>query len=143
MLRIEHILKPDIMTRRKVKKTAAKINVKPKFADALRRLKRMKKANQKTAIFGASNEFIRDLSSFMQKIKHRPDLVSKSRRKTLAKHRAKLRKLIHAKTSIDNKRLILSQTGGILPFLIPIICASITAAGGIGAAATSAAIIKS
>lgn len=123
-------------------KTVAKLTVKPKFADALRRLKRMKKGKQRTAVLGASNEFIRDVSSFMQKLKRRPDLVSKTHRKTLAKHRTKLRRLVHAKTPIDNKRLILSQTGGILPFLIPIICASITAAGGIGAAATSAAIIK-
>lgn len=130
------------MSKRKGKQAAAKIAVKPKFAHALKRLKRMKKRKQKMTVLGASNEFIRDVSSFLEKLKSRPDLVSKSQRKTLQKHRAKLRRLVHAKTPVDSKRRILSQTGGIFPFLIPIICASITAAGGIGAAATSAAILK-
>ena len=41
------------------------------------------------------------------------------------------------------KRLILAQKGGFLSVLVPIIVAIISAAGGIGAAATSAAILKS
>ena len=121
---------------------AKNVPVKRKFADALKRLKRMKANKQRIAVLGASNEFIRDVSGFMMRIRKRPQLVKASQRNVLNKHRTKLRKLTHAKTSLENKRLILSQTGGIIPALIPIICAIIGAGGGIAGAATSAAIIK-
>ena len=127
----------------KNKKTAIrKIRIKSKFADAVKRLKRMSQSRQKSSILRASDEFIRDMCSFIQQLKHRPDLVKSSHRKTLKRHRKKLRKLIHAKTPILEKRVMLTQRGGFFPFLIPIIVASITGAASIGAAATSAAIIK-
>ena len=123
--------------------TCRKIPVKKKFADAIKRLKRMKTSNQRAAALGASNEFIRDVSAFMSKLRKQPDLVKGSHRNVLKRHSLKLRKLIHAKTPLEKKRMILSQTGGILPALIPIIVAIIGAGGGIASAATSAAIIKS
>ena len=124
------------------RKSTKAIAVKGKFAAAIKRLKRMKAANQRTAVIGASDEFIRDVSNFMTKIRKQPQSVKTSHQKILKKHSKLLRKLIHAKTPVERKRLILSQRGGIFPALIPVICALIGAGGGIAGAATSAAIIK-
>ena len=135
------------MTKRKQRsnrkrKFVKAIPVKRKFATAIKKLKQMKAAKQRLSVIGASNEFIRDVSNFMTKIRKRPQTVKASHRKILKRHSKKLRKLIHAKTPIESKRMILSQRGGILPALIPVICALIGAGGGIAGAATSAAIIK-
>ena len=135
------------MTKRKQRsnrkrKFVKAIPVKRKFATAIKKLKQMKAAKQRSSVIGASNEFIRDVSNFMTKIRKHPQTVKASHRKILKRHSKKLRKLIHAKTPIESKRMILSQTGGILPALIPVICALIGAGGGIAGAATSAAIIK-
>ena len=135
------------MTRRKKyrfqKKRGKKIAVKKQFAKAMYKLRRMKAKNQRAAAIGASNEFIRDISGFFKKIRSQPHLVKPAHRRILKKHQKKLRKLVHAKTPIHRKKFILSQKGGILPALIPVICALIGAGGGIAGAATSAAIIKS
>lgn len=126
-----------------------RIPTKPKFVNAMMRLKGMSKAQQKAVLHGASNEFIRDMSSYLQKLKKRPELIKHpAHRKLLKRHRAKLRKLVHAKTSLRQKRAILTQRGGqiggaIAAAIIAIVCASIGAAGTVGAAATSAAILKS
>lgn len=128
---------------KKGRRNGKKIPVKKKFAQAISRLQRMKAKNQRSAVVGASNEFIRDVSGFMNKMRRRPDLVKTSHRKILKRHGKKLQSLVHAKTPLNRKRLILVQKGGIFPALIPIIVALIGAGGGIGAAATSAAIIRS
>lgn len=127
---------------------AHRIPTKAKFAGAMRRLKGMTKAKQKAAIHGASNEFIRDMTSYLKKLKKRPDLIKNAtHRKLVRKHRKKLQKFIHANTTIHQKRNILTQkggqVGGFITALVAIICAAIGAAGSIGAAATSAAISKS
>ena len=116
---------------------------KNKFKKAVFRLHRMTPLTQRTKVVGASDEFIRDISGFMSKIRKRPDLVKASHRKTLQKHKTALKKLIHAKTPIGAKRLILSQKGGIIPALIPIIAAIIGTTGSVGASAVHAAIVKS
>ena len=84
-----------------------KILVKRKFVNAMKKLKGMKASKQRTAVLGASTEFIRDVSGLMSKLRKQPQLVNTSQRKVLKTHRSKLRKLIHAKTPINNKRLIL------------------------------------
>ena len=124
------------------KRKGKKISVKKKFAQAVSHLRGMKAKKQRSAVVGSSNEFIRDVSGFVNKLRTRPDLVSSKHRRVLKKHRRKLQKLAHAKTPINRKRLILVQKGGIFPALIPIFVALIGAGGGIGAAATSAAILK-
>ena len=99
--------------------------------------------DKRDAALGASNEFIRDLTSFLSRIRKRPDLVTHNKhRKALKRNKSKLRKLIHAKTSMNAKRRILSQTGGILPALIPIVAAIIGSVGGVAASATHAAISR-
>lgn len=130
------------MAKRKGGKKVKKLKVKRKFANAMLRMRKMKRAKQRTLVEGASNEFIRDVSGFIKRVRHRPDLVKGSHRKVLRRHKKKLQRLIHAKTPIKKKRRILLQKGGIIPALIPIICAIIGAGGAVGAGAASAAIMK-
>ena len=125
------------------KRRVKRLQIKNKFKKAVFHLHRMTPLTQRSKVVGASNEFIRDVSGFMSKIRKRPDLVKASHRKTLQKHKKVLKKLIHAKTPIAAKRLILSQKGGIIPALIPIIAAIIGTAGSVGASAVHAAIVKS
>ena len=119
-----------------------KVKAKKKFIKSISYLRRLKPQKQREMMLNSSNEFIRDISSFLAKIRKRPDLVTAKHRKVLKKHRNKLRKLVHAKTGVQSKRLILSQKGGIIPFLIPIITAVIGGASSIAAGATTAAILK-
>ena len=86
--------------------TNRKIVVKRRFFNAMKRLKQMKAPKQRAAVLGASNDFIRDVSTFMSRLRKQPDLVKGSHRKVLQKHRLKLRKLIHAKTPLENKRMM-------------------------------------
>lgn len=122
-----------------------KLRVKKKFAEAINHLSKASRKIQRQSVQGASNEFIQDVSNILKRLRNKPQLISPQHVKVFDKHKILLRKLVNDKTSLKSKRQILqsSQTGGILPFLIPIIVASISAAGGIGAAATHAAISKS
>ena len=127
---------------RKRRTYGKKLKVKKQFKDAITRLRRMTPVKQRASVVGSSNQFIRDVSSFLSKIRNAGHLLKASHRNTLRRHKKKLRKLVSANTPIHMKRLILSQKGGIAPFLIPIIVAAIGAGGSIGAAATHAAITK-
>ena len=120
-----------------------KIKVKRKLRNAISRLKTMTARQKRTAALGASNEFLRDISRFFSKLRKRPDLVTKSKhRRILKRHKSKLQKLVHAKTTMNDKRRILAQKGGILPALIPVVVAGIGALGGVAASATHAAVSK-
>ena len=114
----------------------------------MQKLNRMSPAKRRLATIGASNVFIRDVSNAVKKIRTRPHLVKGAKhRQVLKKHRNKLRRLVNPRVSINKKRRILTQVGGIVPLLIPVIVAAIGAAGttaaGIGGAAVHAAISKS
>lgn len=128
--------------KKKTGKKGSKLKVKRQFKNAFSRLRRMKAKKQRAAAVGASEEFIRDVSKFMNKVRSKPHLLNSSHRRVLQKHKKKLRKLVHAKTPLYMKRFILSQKGGILPALVPVIVALIGAGGSIAAGATSAAILK-
>lgn len=119
-----------------------KINVKHKFKNAIAKLKRMSAKKQREAVSGSSNEFIKDMSTFLKRIRTKPHLLGNKHRKILKRHKTKLRKIINSKTPLSEKRRLLTQKGGIIPALIPIITAIIGAAGGIGASAVGAAIMK-
>ena len=125
------------------KRKKSKMTVKKKFKNAMFKLRRMGKKKQQNVIAGASREFIKDISAHLSKIRRQPKLVKKIKhRRQLKKYRGKLRRLVNPQVSLEKKRNILLMKGGIAPFLIPIICASIGAAGTVGAAATGAAIAK-
>jgi hypothetical protein len=136
------------------------------FVKAMFSLHKMSKQKQREAAMQASPQFIRDLCKVLSNLRNHPELLNAKQRKRIQPHVNKLRKLIHSKTSIAKKRLILSQTanrthakapfsskrtllarpiqkGGILPILIPIICASIAGGTTIAASAVGAAIMKS
>ena len=103
----------------------------------------MSKKQEYKVVAGASNEFIRDISKHISKLRNKPHLVKNSKhRKTLKKHQKKLRRLINSKVGVKSKRTILFMKGGIFPLLIPIISAAIGAAGSVAAAGTSAAILR-
>lgn len=128
--------------RRSKKRYGKKMQIKRQFKNAISRLHRMRPVKQRAAVVGASDKFIRDVSSFLSRIRKKGHLVKPSHRRILKKHKKKLRKLVHAKTPMHMKRLILSQKGGIIPALIPIIVALIGAGGSVAAGATSAAILR-
>lgn len=129
--------------RRRFKDKKSKFTVKKKFKNAMFNMRRMSKKKQQNVIAGASREFIKDISVYLSKIRRKPYLVKNSKhRRQLKKHRGKLQHLVSPQVSLDRKRKILLMRGGIAPFLIPIICASIGAAGTVGAAATGAAIAR-
>lgn len=129
--------------RRHFKVKKSKMTVKKKFKNAMFKLRHMSKKKQQNVVAGASKEFIKDISKHLSKIRSKPHLVKNSKhRKQLKRHRAKLQRLVNPQVSLDKKRKILLMKGGIIPFLIPIICASIGAAGTVGAAAAGAAIAK-
>ena len=92
-----------------------------KFKRAALKLNRMSAERRRLAAVSASNSFIRDVSSAMSKLRNRPHLVNASHQKVLWKHRKKLQRLVNPKVSITKKRLILSQKGGFLSLLVPII----------------------
>ena len=128
-------------TKRKMK--SAKISVKSKFKKAMFKLRKMSKQHQRTLLSGTSNEFVKDLSTYLSRLRNEPNLVKSAKyRRMLKKHQGKLRRLINPNVWIEKKRHILMMQVGIIPFLIPIVCASIGAAGSVGAAATTAAISK-
>lgn len=124
------------------KRNSKKLQVKKQFKDAMARLHRMIAVKQRAAVVGASDKFIRDVTSFMLKIRKKGHLIKPSHRNILKRNRIKLRKLVNATTPVSMKRLILSQKGGIIPALIPIIVALIGAGGGIAASATGAAVMR-
>ena len=107
------------------------------------KLRRMSKQRQRKVVAQASPEFVKDVGIFLRKIRTKPHLIRNAKhRRQLKRHRSKLLRLVNPHVSVEKKRRILLMRGGIAPFLIPIICADIGAAGSVGAAATSAAIIK-
>lgn len=103
----------------------------------------MTPVKQRATVLSASDRFIHDFTKFLRNIRNKGHLMKPSHRRILKKHRNKLRKLVKANTPMNMKRLILTQKGGIVPFLIPLAVAMIGAAGTVGASAAGAAIMKS
>ena len=133
------------MAKRKILKNRKgnKIIVKRKFYNAMQILRHLKPKEQRLRTKKASKEFIQDISNVMAKLRKKPHLVSHHHKKTILKYKKPLQRLVKKSSSLKSKRNVLLQRGGIIPFLIPIICASIGAAGTIGASAVGAAIMKS
>lgn len=116
---------------------------KESFIHAVQALNRLSPSRQKQEVKVASNKFIHHLCSATCKLRRCNKLrLSPKMKRDFKRYGPKLRALTKQRTSIHKKRMILTQKGGILPFLVPIIVAGIGAAGGVGAAATHAAISK-
>ena len=128
------------------RKKGKKIRVSSSFQKAVTQLKRMKGNRRRLALAHANDKFIRHLSNTVGKIRHSPPvaLMTKNPRlwRRIQFQRKALQSFANRKTSIKTKRKIVKQKSGIIPALIPLICAGITAAGGVASAGVGAAIAK-
>lgn len=70
----------------------------------------------------ADKELIGCLCECIQNVTKGNVRIDGARKRRLAKHKAKLRKILDKRTKLGRKRQLLSQTGGFLPLLLaPII----------------------
>ena len=90
-----------------------------KFVQTLRKVKSLPNAHKYQAMRMANNNFVRKFCVHVKKLKHKK--LRPSQRKVLAANRSKLRKLANSKVSLKSKRKMLTQRGGFLPALIPLI----------------------
>ena len=120
------------------------VRVNKRFHEAIKRLHRMNPRKRNTVIAGSSNQFIRDFSNAMRKIRKQPHLVAANQKKKLQRHKRKLRQLVNSRTPIHVKRRLLTQKGGfvISSILVPLIAAAIGAAGSVAGSAVGAAVMK-
>lgn len=102
------------MARRKTKRSKrskrTNMSARSNFYKALRRLKSLKTNEQQQAMNMANAKFIRQFCNQLKKLK-RIKLPHK-KKQALRKHRAQLRRLTNAKTSLSKRRRILTQRGG-------------------------------
>ena len=90
-----------------------------KFRTALMRLRRLKPHHQCEAMKMANNGFIRQMCTHIKKLRHRQ--FSGKQVKGLKRHASKLRTLSNPKVSLTKKRQLLSQRGGFLSMLAPML----------------------
>ena len=137
------------MVRHRHKKNAKRqhkkkyVHVKAKFKQAIKKLVKLNKATQRQLVKHSGNQFIRDFGMAIAKIRNKADLFTKKQIQQLRRYKRKLRILANSRSSLQKKRQILNQKGGIAPFLIPIIAAAIGSAGSVAGAAVHAAVSKS
>lgn len=93
------------VSRKRKTRSSEKLFVKKQLINDLSRLLRMKARSQQPAVICTSNEFIRDINVFFQKIRKQPHLVKTSYRKISKRHQKILRQLIHIKTPLHKKSL--------------------------------------
>ena len=102
-------------SRKKRGRKRVKKSCKSSFATALKRLKKLKRHDRYRAMSIANDSFIRQFCSKVKKLKHAK--VSPKTRKALQKHKKKLRKLLGKRTTVKQKRTMLSQRGGGIDWL--------------------------
>lgn len=90
-----------------------------RLSRAISSLRKMKSSDRYQAIRFANDSFIRDLCSKINQLKHKR--LTPQQQQIVKKYRSKLKVLCNRRTSIKKKRQTLSQKGGILPFLLPLI----------------------
>ena len=93
-----------------------------KFGKALLRLKHLPKSKMPEAMNTANNAFIRQFCSSINRLKHAKLTAKHS--KVLRSNKHKLRRLVSKRTSIQSKRKLLSQRGGFIATIIPLIAAA-------------------
>ena len=84
-----------------------------KFSKAIQSLRRMKPNQRSKAIRHSNDKFIRDIVSHVKKLRTKK-LTGKAL-KAVQQHSAKLRMISSPKVSLQKKRTVLSQKGGIAP----------------------------
>ena len=122
------------------------MRVSSKFYQTIHTLKRMKGRQRERALSNANDNFIRDMSQTVGKMrKVSPSLLAHINPRLWRRihlQRSHLKSFARKKTSMKKKRKFMKQKGGIIPALIPIICAAITAGGAVGSAAVGAAVAR-
>jgi len=114
-------------------------NANKKFCLTLRRLLKLKPSHRCEAMKLANNAFIRKMCTEIRKVRYMTLNIKKAN--AIARHGKVLRTLSNPKTSIPTKRKLLSQRGGFLPLLAPIIMAAAgPALGGLAGALANKAI---
>ena len=103
-------------TRRRKQSTKRKTS---KFSKAISTLLKMRGHDRYNAIRYANDNFIRDLCSKISKLKYKK--LTPHEEEIVRKYRSKLKVLCDRRKSIEKKRQTLSQKGGILPFLLPLV----------------------
>ena len=96
--------------RRRRKKVTRKKSSQSNFVTALHKLRGLKQNDQRQAISMANGKFIRQFVGHIKKLKRAK--LSPKVRKSLQKHKAKLRLLTKPQTPVTKHRKILSQKGG-------------------------------
>ena len=90
-----------------------------KFQSALTRLRKLKPSHQSQAMSMANDGFVRKMCTHVKKLRYRK--LSGNKSKALKRHAKSLRSLTNKRTSVAVKRRILSQRGGFLPLLLPML----------------------
>lgn len=122
--------------RRKSTKRHSKRMSGSKFKSIMKDLRSMNAADRVKNLKVANRKFIDEFSRHLMKLR-KSKTVSPAVRKKMKRHANKLRLLVNRRTSVDKRRRILTQKGGILPFLIPLLGGLIgPAIGGIAKAIT-------
>ena len=103
-------------TRRRKQSTNGKNS---KFSKAILTLQKMRGHERYNAIRYANDNFIRDLCSKINKLKYKK--LTPQQEEIVRKYRSKLKALCDRRKSIQKKRQTLSQKGGILPFILPLV----------------------
>ena len=105
--------------KRRSKKTTPKRPKKTAFANAVRKLSRLRAPQRVQAMKLANNNFVRQFCQNVNQLRraHLPPHMEKK----LQQSSTKLRKLVSRKTSLKSKRDMLAQRGGFLGFLLPIL----------------------
>ena len=100
-----------------------------KFSNTLVKLKKMKPADLCKALKMSNDAFIKQFCNHVKKLKYAT--VPPSIEKRMKRQGKKLRKFIHKKTSVKEKRKMLSQRGGFLPLLLAALPALGSVIGGV------------
>ena len=125
------------------KKFKGKFVLKKKFLKGIKSLQRAKPKDLQHRLGNASKEFVNDVTTFLQRLRRRSDLVPKRHLRKMKKLRPHLRFMVRKSTSLKKKRQILKKRGGIFPLLFALIPSIIGAVGSVAAGASAAAIARS
>ena len=104
--------KGEKMAKRKGRKSS-------KFSEAIQALHRMNANQRYNAIRHANDKFIRDIISHVRRL--RTKRLSAKQRKSLKRYAAKLRLISNPKVKLQNKRKALTQKGGFLSAILPML----------------------
>ena len=105
------------------KRATPKRRTKASFVNAMRKLSRLRAPQRVQAVKLANNAFVREFCQNVKALRHAR--LSPQAQKRLRQSSTKLRKLVSGKTSIPAKRDMLTQRGGFLGLLAPLILKAI------------------